>query len=39
MTGTLYAFTDAGLELVRTFSGHAAGPVIGHLRTVMQDAA
>jgi uncharacterized membrane protein HdeD (DUF308 family) len=35
----VYAFIDAGLELMRTFSGRAAGPVIGHLLLALVDIA
>jgi uncharacterized membrane protein HdeD (DUF308 family) len=27
----IYAFTDAGLQTMRAFSGRSAGPVLGHL--------
>ena len=35
----VYAFIDAGLELMRTVSGRAAGPVIGHLLLALVDIA
>jgi uncharacterized membrane protein HdeD (DUF308 family) len=35
----VYAFIDAGLELMRTVNGRAAGPVIGHLLLALVDIA
>jgi len=35
----IYAFTDAGLQAVRAFSGRSAGPVLGHLLLAVIDVA
>jgi uncharacterized membrane protein HdeD (DUF308 family) len=35
----VYAFTDAGLQAARAFSGRSAGPVIGHLLLGLIDLA
>ena len=35
----VYAFTDAGLQSIRAFSGRGAGPVMGHLLVALIDLA
>ena len=35
----VYAFIDAGLQAMRAFSRHRAGPVIGHLLLALVDVA
>jgi uncharacterized membrane protein HdeD (DUF308 family) len=35
----IYAFTDAGLQTMRAFSGRSAGPFLGHLLLAVVDVA